>query len=177
MHNRPAEIIVRCEDLQQRCFLYRFLVEKGIHPRAIQIKHCPGGDAKRFVFDEHPVQVKALRTVPHLSKAVISMIDADDCTVADRKKQCDEALAASGLQPRAASERIAVLTPRRNIETWVHHLLGEAVNEHDEYPKFRGEERKCAPAAKVFAGRCPNRMLDEDIPSLRDGCMELKRIL
>jgi hypothetical protein len=177
MPNKPAEIIVRCEDLQQRVFVYRCLVEKGFHRHAVQIKHNPAGDAKRFVLDQYPIQVRALRSTPHVCKAVISIIDADDCTVEERKRQHDNALEGNGLPRRGDAERIAVLVPRRNIETWVHHLLGDAVNENDKYPRFRGEERKCAPAAQEFARRCPHDMREADLPSLRAGCTELQRIM
>ncbi len=106
MPNRPAEIIVRCEDLQQRVFIYRCLVKNGIHPRTIQIRHNPGGDAKRFVLDRYPVEVKALRRTPHASKAVISMMDADDCTVEERKRQHNNALNKSGQDHRANVENV-----------------------------------------------------------------------
>ena len=177
MPNRFAEIIVRCEDLQQRTFIYRCLVEKGLRPHTIQIKHNPRGDAKRFVLDQYPIEVKALRRTPHISKAVISMIDADDCTVEDTKRQHDDALKANGEPRRADAEKIAILVPRRNIETWIHHLLGETVNENDKYPRFRHEERRCAPAAEDFARRCPNDMRAADLPSLRAGCEELRRVM
>ncbi len=177
MPDKPAQIIVRCEDLQQRVFIYRCLVNNGIHPRTIQIRHNPGGDAKRFVLVQYPIQVKALRRTPHISKAVISMIDADDRTVEERKREHDKALEESGQEWRVDSDKIAILVPRRNIETWVHHLLGMAVNEHDEYPRFRGEERKCAPAAEDFSRRCPHGMRETDLPSLHDGCAELQRAL
>ena len=177
MPNKPAEIIVRCEDLQQHVFIYRCLVKRGFRQHTIQIKHNPGGDAKRFVLTQYPVQVKALRRTPHVCKAVISMIDADDHAVEQRMRSHDDALDASGQPRRADAEKIAILVPRRNIETWVHHLLGEAVNESTEYPRFRGEERKCAPAAEEFARRCPHDMRETDLPSLRAGCAELQRIM
>lgn len=177
MPNRTAQIIVRCEDLQQRCFIYRYLLKKDVHWRAIQIRQNPGGDAKRYVLDQYPIQVRALRSVPYVSKALISMIDADDCTVEERKREHDDALADNKQAKRANTEKIAVLVPRRNIETWVHHLLGEAVNENDKYPRFRGEERKCAPAAEEFAQRCPHHMREADPPSLHDACTELQRIM
>ncbi|MBN1341332.1 MAG: hypothetical protein JXQ73_01555 [Phycisphaerae bacterium] len=176
MPSRPTEVIVRCEDLQQHVFIYRCLVAKGFRGHAIQIKHSPAGDATRYVLDQYPAQVKALRRVPHVCKAVISIVDADKATVQARKREHDDALTNSGLTPRANAERIAILIPRRNIETWVHHLDGKTVDENGKYPRFRGEERKCAPAAQEFARRCPNDMRDEDLPSLHDGCKELQRI-
>lgn len=108
---------------------------------------------------------------------MISIIDADVDAVEERKRQHDGELTASALDRRGGAERIAVVVPKRNIETWVHHLLGKpGINEDDRYPKFSGEERECAPAAEEFARRCPNAMRPGDLPSLRDGCFELQRI-
>ena len=177
MPNRPAEIIVRCEDLQQRVFIYRCLVEKGFRGHAIQVRQNPAGDAKRFVLDQYPIQVKALRRAPHVCKALVSMLDADDRPVEERKREHDKALETSGEAQRTDTEKIAILVPRRNIETWIHHLLGKTVNENDTYPRFRGEERMCAPAAVEFARRCPHDMREADLPSLRAGCTELQRIM
>jgi hypothetical protein len=178
MPSGRVKIVVRCEDIQQRVFIYRFLCRKGIAGHDIKIVHCPGGDGKQFVLKQYPIEVKALRSGPPASKALVSMIDGDDSTPADRKKQHDEVLAAEGQAVRQSDERIAIVVPKRNIETWIHHLLGESgINEVDEYRKFRGEERRCAPAAEEFARRCPNHLGDDDLPSLKDACLELQRVL
>jgi hypothetical protein len=178
MPSNRVRIIVRCEDLQQRCFIYRFLQGK-VNRHAIDIKNCPKGKGSgaQWVLKQYPVEVKALRSGPPVTKALISIVDADVDIVADRKRQHDDALAAVGLPKRSPDERIALVVPKRNIETWIHHLLGEkGVNETDAYPRFAGEERKCAPAAEAFAQRCPNDMRPDDLPSLQDGCAELQRI-
>jgi hypothetical protein len=129
------------------------------------------------VRQQHVIEVRALRGKPHLSIALITMLDADDRSVADRKQELDGSLAASGQEQRQASERIAVLVPRRNIETWIHRLRGNAVNESDSYPRYRGEESRCREAVCEFVRRCPAHMVADDPPSLRDGCEELTRLL
>jgi hypothetical protein len=179
MSKRYSSVIVRCEDLQQRVFLYRYLIEKGIGRRDVQVSHCPAGrgDAKQWVTDQHVVEVRALRGKPHFSVALITMLDADDRSLADRKRELDEALVSSGQERRRPSERIAVLVPRRNIETWIHRLRGEAANESDSYPRYRGEESRCREAVDEFVRRCPAHMVPDDPPSLRDGCEELTRLL
>jgi hypothetical protein len=179
MPSNRVRIIVRCEDRQQRCFIYRYLDSKGFHMREVEIENSPKGKGSgaKWVLDEFPREVKALRSGPSASKGLISIIDADVGSVADHKQQHDDALIADKQVQRGSGEKIAVVVPRRNIETWIHHLLGmPGVNETDAYPKFSGEERKCAPAAENFARRCPNNMQIGDIPSLHDGCAELQRI-
>ena len=179
MPSHRVTVIVRCEGLQDHCFIYRYLVQKGVPRHSIQIRHSPGGKgaATQWVLQQYAVEVKALRSGPPLAKGLISMVDADNLEVADRKQQHDDRLQASGQNRRADKERIAVVVPKRNIETWIHHLLGTlGVNEIVAYPKFGGEERTCAPAAEEFARRCLNQMRADDLPSLRDGCAELQRI-
>ena len=51
----------------------------------------------------------------HQRIALIVVIDADLDTVARRQQQLDETLGESSRQP---VERIALVVPRRNIETW-----------------------------------------------------------
>lgn len=179
MSKRYTSVVVRCEDLQQRAFLYRYLIEKGVGRREVQVEHCPAGkgDAKNWVRQQHVTEVRAVRGKPHLSIALITMLDADDRSVVDRKQELDRDLAESGQERRQPSERIAVLVPRRNIETWIHRLRGNAVNETDSYPRYRGEERRCCEAVHEFVRRCPAQMVDDDPPSLRDGCDELTRLL
>jgi hypothetical protein len=179
MSRRYTSVVVRCEDLQQRVFLYRLLIEKGIGRREIRIEHAPAGrgDAKRWVRRHHVTEVRALRCKPHLTVALLTMLDADDRTVVDRKRELDEALTADGQDRRQPSERIAVLVPRRNIETWIHRLLGNLVNETDTYPRYRGRESRCHEAVREFVRRCPAAMVPDDPPSLRDGCEELTRLL
>jgi len=180
MPERYTQVVVCCEDLQQRCFTYRFLTAKGVNGHRIRFAQCPGGrggDAKQFVRERHVVEVKAMRTKPHLAIGVISVIDADDATVEGRKTELDNALQTGGQRKRQPSERIGVVVPRRNIETWIHSLLGRQVDEETRYPRFHGDERQCAPAAQEFAQRCPSNMQPSDLPSLRDACAELTSFL
>jgi len=103
---------------------------------------------------------------------------ADVSDVVSRKRRHDDALVAEGQARRNNGEKIAIVVPARNIESWIHHLLGTpGINETTAYSKFRGEERKCAPAAEAFAQRCPNNLQASDLASLRDGCAELQRIV
>src|SRR5260370_25011595 len=180
MPSKRAQIIVRCEDLQQRCFIYRYLLKKGFRGHEIDIENSPKGRgaATEGVVQQYPNEVKVHRSGPPRAKALISIIDADVDAVEERKRQHDDMLIAGGLDRRGDLERIAIAVPKRNIETWVHHLLGKSdINEDDRYPKFSGEESECAPAAEEFARRCPNAMRPADLPSFREGLVELHSIV
>ena len=58
----------------------------------------------------------------------------------ERLTQLARHLTERKLLPRQTDERIGIFIPRRNIETWIHYLQGESVNEIDEYAKFYGNE-------------------------------------
>jgi len=180
MPDRYTYVTVVCEDTQQSCFMYRFLTAKGLKPHRLIMRPCPtarGGDAKQFVRRNHVAEVRAMRAKPHLLAGVITIIDADDSTVGARKDELNDALVAEGQDRRQADERIAVAVPRREIETWIHSLQGRPVDEETRYPRFRGDERQCAPAASEFARKCPSDMQEDDLPSLKDACKELDAFL
>ncbi len=184
MPSNRVKIIVRCEDRQRRSFIYRFLVAKGINRHDINIENSPGGKgaATQWVLERYPIEVQALRSGPPASEGLISIIDADNCEVEDRKRQHDDALKQAAQRSRMKNEKIAIVVPKRNTETWINHFLrahgnDAPVNEHDNYPKLSGRESACAPAAEEFARRCPNGLLADHLPSLRDGCAELQRVI
>jgi len=72
-------------------------------------------------------------------------------------------------------ERIAIFIPKRNVETWIHFLMGEDVNETDEYKKFSAES-ECASAVARLAAKSEYWLTADVPPSLRAACNELLRI-
>jgi hypothetical protein len=80
----------------------------------------------------------------------------------------------------ANEERVLVLTPRRNIETWIR-FLGEGderVDEETDYhPVHRGRESECRPQADRLAAACKKqKVLPESMPSsLKQACEECHR--
>ena len=102
--------------------------------------------------------------------------DADDKTVDDRIQTFRDMCADAGVAFRNEREHVAFIIPRRNIETWLGYLRGEAVNEAQSYRKYR------------FEGECRDQVLRLDEmcrqqkfapgppPSLESACIEFKRI-
>ncbi len=90
MSNRYSQIIILCEDRQHEVFIRHYLKKRHhITERQIRVMICPqgGGAGEQYVRREYPIQVKILRQKQHLSKALITMIDADTQTVAERLNQ------------------------------------------------------------------------------------------
>jgi hypothetical protein len=180
MSKRFAEIVILCEDRQQEVFVRRYLHGLGYSNRRIRVAPYPAGrgSGEQFVRQNYPKEVKELRRrAKHLHVGLVVVIDADTSTVPQRLQQLDAELQQSGLSPRADDERIALLVPRRNIETWIHYLLGNPVDEDTVYPKLP-RESDCQPAvARLLAIRSSGWQLPDDCPpSLREGCAELRRL-
>ncbi len=177
---RRTRVTVLCEDLQQAVFARRFLGQYGIDSRDVRARFVPGcGAGEQNVRTEYSKEVREHRRRNYQKNiALVVFIDADTRSVNDRLGQLDDELVRNSLPRREPDEKIGVFVPKRNIETWIHYLMGETVNEDKAYPKL---ERKgdCKPYVAAFARDCrEHRSMPEDAPaSLKAACGELVRIL
>ncbi|RKH47218.1 hypothetical protein [Corallococcus sicarius] len=180
-----SRYVVLCEDLQSSVFISRALKQLGVKQHQIRIEPLPssteGGAGEQYVRKHTPAQVKAHRSLQaRVRTALIIHIDADPAnSVQDRRQQLDAALKEQGQSPVTASERIARLVPKRNIETWIHFYLdGPPVDEAQAYAKYTGNERACAPAAESFAQDAAGNVQPPQAPgSLLLGLDEFRRVL
>jgi hypothetical protein len=120
MSKRYSQIVILCEDRQHEVFIRHYLKKRhNVTERQIRVIICPEGRGagEQYVRCEYPIQVKILRQKRHLSKALVTMIDADTQTVPERLNQLNP--------PPIETEKIVRLVPKRNIETWIHYLLDE----------------------------------------------------
>lgn len=102
------------------------------------------------------------------------MIDADTNEVRDRINQFKKACKKKQIQFIEDNDSVAIVVPKRNIETWIHYLTGQPVNERDTYTKFE-RERDCQPAVENLVGLCKSKGLEPDAPaSLLAACNEYK---
>lgn len=173
-----VEVVVLCEDRQQEVFARNFLINCGVHPRRVRYVICPGGKqaGEQFVRQNYPLRVKSYRsTCTYKTVGLVVMTDADKKTVTERLEELGNALVSDGLSNRQDGERIAVFIPKRNIETWIHYLQGEDVNESDVYPKL-AREGDCKPSVEQLAKKSHYRLTDDVPQSLRAACGELQRI-
>jgi hypothetical protein len=99
-------------------------------------------------------------------------------SVDDRLAQLENELTNNSLPERGPDEKIGVFVPKRNIETWIHYLMGQTVNEDDVYTRLE-KEGDCKPYVAELASNCrQHQPLPEDAPnSLKTACGELARIL
>lgn len=176
-----VQIVVYCEDLQTRIFVRKVLIELGYDPYRVRLHNTPpgtAGAADAWVLEQVPGQVRAHRARAARTRTVLLHIDADKNSVAQRKQAVDQRLVDSGQAARGAGEPIALLVPKRNIETWIHFFLsGPPVDERIAYPRFRGEESRAHPAAEAFAAAVRGGAPPAGAPpSLLDGILEASRV-
>lgn len=155
MPRRTATVIILCEDQQQEVFVRHWLQAKGFNRRQIRVRRSPvaQGSAEQFVRTQYPVEVQECRRVATYQPVGVSLvvsIDADISSVEERQRQLDRELESHDLERRGVDERIAILVPKRNIETWVHHVMGEEVNEAEIYPKL-AKPGACRAGVRNFA--------------------------
>ena len=181
MSRQGMRLVILCEDLQQEVFARPFFFRRGFHRHKIQIIRNSNakGSAEQFVRTYYAQEVRAYRSKStYLSRGLVVVIDADTYTVEQRLKQLDSALEATGQPKRQPNEKMAIFVPKRNIETWIHYLMGESVDEASAYSKFSGHERKCKSYVDELVKKiCPVGLPEDAPPSLHAACEELQRIL
>ena len=181
MVNREVRLVILCEDLQQEVFARTFFLRRGFERRKIRSKVNPKGkgSGEQWVRECYPLEVQAYRRKNAENVCLAVITDADlTHTVQERLHQLDKVLETSGHEKRQPHERIAIFTPKRNIETWIHYLMtGVTEDEETEYPHFRGNEGRCKSyVEKLVEEICPKGLPEDAPPSLQAACQELQRI-
>jgi hypothetical protein len=182
MSNREVRVTILCEGRQDELFVRYFLVKRGFNPRKIRVVVSPQGKGagEQFVRENYPKEVKEYRSqATYRSVCLVAITDADILTVQERVRRLEESLEENLLSKRQRNEKIAILVPKRNIETWIHYLQGESVDENHPKPYSKLEfESDCKPLVGALASQCQQAGLADDAPpSMQIACAELQRIL
>ena len=180
MSQRRVQIVILCEDRQQEVFARYFLEKRGFRG-PFRPKICPPGSqaGEQYARTHYPEEVKAYRQNRNrVAIGLVVLIDADTGTLEARLNELASVLNKDKQEKRGSNEAIAIFVPKRNIETWIHYLQGETVNEEAVYAKFKNNEAVCKTAVEDLADRCYSQSLPEDAPrSLQAACGELQRLL
>lgn len=151
---RDAQVVLLCEDEQQKNFAYWWLRERGVRREKITPRPRPAGAqaGEQYVRQNYAAEVQAFRSrAARMALALIVVIDADMGEVEQRFRQLDDALRELGQPPRADGEAICVLVPKRNIETWIHYL-GPPRSTADEVTDYKPKDPEvCKEAARHLA--------------------------
>jgi hypothetical protein len=182
--DRIANIVVLAEDREQQSLIRRYLERLGHGVRSVRFVPLPakgsGGSGEKYVRDNYPKEVRACRSAlgRRASALLIVMIDADSGTTERRASQLAESLNAASMNARHLGEPIAVLIPKRHVETWIRALLGDTVNEDSDYksPAPTSEDIKNA-AVKLYDWTRPGAQPpDSAPPSLKSSIPEWRKI-
>lgn len=146
--------IILGEDHAHVNFVRRRLLSEGIGARQITPRKvaadATGDGGEKYVRQQFPAEVQYYRAkANHQRVALIVVIDADLDTVAKRQRQLDDTL---GELSRRPDERIALMVPRRNIETWMTVLLDPSTVDADEDTDFSPRFRRRHAEARANAG-------------------------
>lgn len=148
-----------------------------MHP-VIASEQAHGGNV-HWVLREFPRQFKACRQRSTRARTLlIVVIDADDKSIDERCRELNNTLQLGGLEPLSASEPLAVLIPKRHIETWIRAATAGGANENDDYkkPSPVGEViRKAAQRINAWARHSPEPD-DSCVPSLLRALPQWQRI-
>jgi hypothetical protein len=176
---RPL-VIILCEDTQQEVFVRHWLRGKGFQKFRINKSRLAQGSGEHYVRTQYSFEVRELRrnnSYSPVGSALVVVIDADILPVAQRMEQLETELTSQAQARRQDTDAITVLIPKRNIETWIHYLRGQAVDEVTLYPKLR-KANECAPDVRRLANASSDSdVLNQAPPSLQRGVEEMKRIL
>jgi hypothetical protein len=186
MGSRRVEVTILSEDRQQQVFAGRLLKAIGFHTGSFRFIRSPDGEgaAEQFVREHYPQELDSHKRRGHKrALKLVVLTDADILTVEGRRKKLAAEVESLGYEARKDDEAVALLIPRRNIETWLHYLTGEPVDELTDYKNLYRKKHPrpgdCQPAVDNFEKYYRSGwQLPDDCPdSLRQAVEELKRIL
>jgi hypothetical protein len=168
--SRASQIIVLAEDKRHQNFVRRYLQRLGYENRAIRMQDLPSGrgSGEQWVRERFANAVATYRG-RHPQTALVVVIDADMRPVQERFRQLPS--------NRSEDESIAILVPKRHIETWILCLNEERVDERTDY-RSRHIDGLIKPAAETLFkwSRATATPSSHCVESLQTAFPELQRI-
>jgi hypothetical protein len=135
--SRASRIILLCEDEAHQRLAVAYMNRCGIHRRdvidVVASRQKQGGNVG-WVLDEFSRQLQACRQ-RHKAKAntlLVVVVDADTYTVDERRREFNDRLKQARQDELRADDPVALLVPRRHVETWIRSLLGRSVTEDED---------------------------------------------
>ena len=170
--SKVAKITILCEDIQQACFVRRFLMNRGWDRYDFYEKIAPPGfgSAEQMVRERFPSELQAYRSKSsHLKNGLIAVVDADKRGVIERIRDFDEACDEKGIARKGPDERVLFVVPKRNIETWLAYLQGKSVDEETSYQRYEYESL-CHRDADKLDVMCKKQKLEGNPPASLERC-------
>jgi hypothetical protein len=179
---RIATIILLVEDVNQQNLLRRYLQRLGHSNRNIRVIPIPNGrgSGEQHVREMYASEVRELRArLARTRSCLVAMIDADTGPTQARRLQLERALRDAEESPVEDGEPIVNLVAKRNVETWVLCLTGEAVDEEPDYRHHPGVTPASITRAALTLYQWTRQHATVPaacVPSLRESLPEFHRI-
>ena len=151
------KVIVVCEDIAQEKPIRAWLEELGYNSKH-EVRFIPHAEAHlgktrnngwvERMFASHARQQRS--RVTRMQCSLVICTDADEKPVSTVEGLLEARLVADSQPMRSPNENVALLIPKRHIETWLAFLVGEHVNEKTEY-KNTMKRLDESVASKTFA--------------------------
>ena len=167
-------VTVLCEDKSHFDFVRGYLKTLGFNHRKIFSEVAPlgRGSGEQYVRKKFSKTATSFRKHQRGNTILVVVTDADKCTYQKRLDSLTNTLQT----PLQAKERIIILIPKRNIETWFRYADDPTdCNEAKDYkPKYK--KVKPSKYGKKYAENiCPNP-LSNALSALKEACEEIKRL-
>jgi hypothetical protein len=178
---KPSQVIILAEDKHQQSLVVKYLRRVGLEMHAFRLVPTPSGNGsgEQWVREQFPSEVTSYRARRAATK-LIAIIDADTRSVQERLRQLDQTLQQSGVRPiDSATEEIARLVPKRNVETWILCLNDRDVNEGTDYKRTNVDWDALTRSGSItlYEWTRPNAQIPARcVPSLGLGVNELRRL-
>ena len=177
---RNVQIVLLCEDTQHETFVRRFLAKAGWSMHRLRVLKAPRGrgSAEQWVKTRFPTELAAYRRRRVVAQALIIILDGDNRGVQTRQAELDAACRLHNIDIRTPDERVMVLVPTWNIETWIAYLTGQTVDETTrDYPRL-ARPRECQAGVGALIAMCQDSGLRQPAPSsLAAACVEYARLV
>lgn len=175
--SRRVQIVLLCEDTQQRAFLRQFLREMRRHDHVIRMETAPKGQGSgvHFVRTRFPKELAAHRR-SSVSRVLMVMVDGDAQGVEQRVAELDAECRRQECPVRTNDEAVLVFVPTWRIETWLAYLDDGPVDESKSDYTRLPRPRDCREHVAALVEMCRERRLRQPAPSsLIAACHEYRR--
>ncbi len=186
MSDRVSKAVLLCEDPEHQRLMLAFLKKCGVpNPgrmlRPIVASKMREGGNVGWVIERFPDQFRAVRQRQRsrANSLLIVMIDADECSVEERKRELNRRAEEAGLDPIKPDDPLALIIPKRHIETWIRSLLGDSVTEDVDCKtnKTISKEQLRIAADQLYEWSRPNAIAGPNcVPSLTRALADWRRI-
>jgi hypothetical protein len=178
MSRTEVRVVVLFEDDAHERFLRRLV--NRLHLNPVRYEKCVDCNG---VLDQLGREVEILRRKKDQKNlGLIAVIDADDVNIRKRLEQLQHVMESVG-ETRGQDERIALLIPAWEIETWYVHLccpearpVDEARSDYKKDDAWKRLEREIGSAAKRAVDAWLPEVGRQDPPSLLAARAELLRL-